>query len=130
MSPIVKQLNDTVWATIKPSPVHGVGVFAIRDIPKGQRIYAVGRSNEWLHVYDETAYIHPAILKIILQRWPLAFEGQPFQSPNDDVRLTSFLNHSSDPNYDYHTDCATRDIKEGEEIFECYPHHLTNFTEL
>lgn len=111
-------LNDTVWATLAPSKVHGIGVFAIRDIPKGQKIYAIGRSNEWLEGVPND--LHPAILKIIKQRWPLALKGQPFQSPNDDVRLTSFLNHSNTPNYDKHTDCALVDIKEGEEIFEDY----------
>ena len=27
-------LNNSIWATIKPSKINGVGVFAIRDIPK------------------------------------------------------------------------------------------------
>ena len=32
----MSELNRTVWATIAPSKIHGIGVHAIRDIPKGQ----------------------------------------------------------------------------------------------
>ena len=112
-----------MWATIAPSKVHGIGVFAIRDIPKGQRIYAIRDTEkaEWLEYIPSQT--HPAIIRLIQQRWPLAFNGAPYQSPNYDVRLLSFMNHSATPNYDNHTDCALKEIKEGEEIFEDYGIH-------
>lgn len=31
-------LNKTVWCKLGPSKIHGVGVFAIRDILKGQKL--------------------------------------------------------------------------------------------
>ena len=116
---MIEELNSTVWAALAPSKVHGIGVHAVRDIPKGQRVYCMGNTGKWF-VAKNWEGLHPSILAIIKERWPLAFEGQPFQSPNDDQRLTSFLNHNYTPNYVKHTDCALEDIKAGEEIFEDY----------
>ena len=115
----MKELNDTVWATLKPSPVHGIGVFAIRDIPIGTKLYAsvVDRESAWWIGTDE---LLPEIKQLVLQRWVLASKGAPYPSPNSDALLTSFMNHSDTPNYDYRTDRAMRDIKAGEEIFEDY----------
>ena len=116
------ELNKTVWAKVGVSKVDGVGVIAIRDIPKGQKLYLTDKTDGWFT--GSLIGVHPAIEKIILQRWPLTH--MPFQSPNADARLTSFLNHSPKPNYDFKTDRAVRDIKEGEEITECYPQNLVS----
>jgi SET domain-containing protein len=113
-----QELNDTVWATIAPSSIHGVGVFAIRDIPKGQKINAQGGTGEWIRT--DLAKVEPEVRKLILQRWPLEVDGYPYLSPNDDAILISFMNHSKEPNYDKQTDEALRDIKKGEEITEDY----------
>ena len=32
---LLNELANTTYVMIKPSPLHGIGVFAIRDIPKG-----------------------------------------------------------------------------------------------
>ena len=44
-------LNSSVWATIKPSKLHGVGVFAIRDIPKGTVITENTIDNESVDLF-------------------------------------------------------------------------------
>ena len=31
---LIKQLAESTYVMIQPSPIHGIGVFAIRDIPK------------------------------------------------------------------------------------------------
>ena len=116
-----EHLNETVWATIKPSPINGVGVFAIRDIKEGQYLYLLGGSGEWLKT--DLDKVVPEVRKLILQRWPIVRDGEPFLSPNDDAILMSFLNHSDTPNYDKNTDMALRDIKAGEEITEDYGVH-------
>lgn len=36
----IDYLNSVVKLRIAPSSVHGVGVFAVRDIAKGQKLYA------------------------------------------------------------------------------------------
>ena len=109
-----------MWCKLAPSPIHGIGVFAIRSIPKGQRVYCVPDNEgtkEWLEAEDFTG-LHDEIFKLIKQRHPLAIKGAPFLSPNDDARLISFMNHSNTPNYDFRTDRVVRDIKAGEEITE------------
>ena len=116
-------LNEQVWATLAPSNVHGIGVFAIRNIQKGQKIYAQSVTREW--VQPPIDGLIPEIQTIILQRWPLANQ-YPFMSPNDDARLLSFMNHGI-ANYDPATDCVSRDIQAGEEIFEDYGENLLDF---
>lgn len=111
-------LNDTVWATIAPSEIHGVGVFAIRDIKKGTKLNLHGGTGEWIRT--DLSKVVPEVRKLILQRWPIEKDGHPYLSPNDDALLISFVNHSDMPNYDKYKDEALRDIKKGEEIFEDY----------
>ena len=111
-------LNGTVWATIAPSPVHGVGIFAIRDIKKGQVLSLCGSSGQWIRT--DLSKVVPEVRKLIIQRWPIEKDGFPFLSPNDDAVMTSFINHSDEANYDYKTDTALVDIKKGEEIFSDY----------
>ena len=60
------------------------------------------------------------MLRLLEQRWCLALKGEVFQSPNNDARLISFMNHSDTPNYDKVNDTALRDLKEGEEVTENY----------
>lgn len=111
-------LNGTVWATLAPSSIHGIGVVAIRDIKDGQCLNLSGGTGQWIRT-DLTKVV-PEVRKLICQRWPIEIDGYPYLSPNDDAILTSFINHSSDPNYNKLTDTAKRDIKKGEEITEDY----------
>lgn len=115
-----QHLNETVWCTLAPSPIHGIGVFALRDIQKGQTLHCLGTPNQTTLLLTETEGLAPEILALIRQRWPLALEGSLFQSPNDDARLISFMNHSDTPNYDKYNDTALTDIRKGEEITEDY----------
>lgn len=117
MRPIISMLNNSVWCTLRPSPVHGIGVFAIRDIPQGQKLYCQEGGLTELST-DSLEGLHPAILKLVKQRWPNA--PKQFVSPNQDARLISFMNHSKDANYSPTTDRALRDIEEGKEILEDY----------
>lgn len=113
-----QSLNDTVWCTIKPSKIHGVGIFAIRDIKKGQAMFCQGAGGLWLKT--DLSKVEPEIRKLIVQRWPMEKDGYPFLSPNDDGIMTSFMNYSEDFNYSEMTDSALRDIKKGEEITKDY----------
>ncbi len=124
--PLENELNATVWAKLAPSKIHGIGVFAIRSIPKGQKVYELG-NRRWRKPI-EYHMAHQAIQELIYQRWPLVIEGADFWSPNDDAHLPSFLNHSNTPNVDKHTFCALRDISTGEELVENYrPELMVDF---
>lgn len=120
---LIQNLNETVRCKLAPSDIHGVGVFAIRDIEKGERLYCQEGQQVPIYVpYKRFREIRPEVREIILSRYPLVrFTNTHFLSPNDDARLISFMNDGkNDSNYDPHTDTALRDIKEGEEITENY----------
>lgn len=113
-----EQINETVLATIKPSPIEGVGVFAIQDIKKGQKMFIRWRPMGLLQT--ELSKVRPEIRKIIEQRWPPVKDGYPFVHPHEDANLLSFMNHSSTPNFDDKNDVALKDIPANTEIFEDY----------
>ena|SRR3990167_1214118 len=117
----IQFLNESVWCTIAPSPIHGVGVFALRDIKKGQKLNCYGSLSApiGLHLTSFEG-LDPEIAHIIRQRWPLAVQGDTFHSPNDDVRHILFMNNSPTPNYNQQDDVAITDIAKGVEITEDY----------
>ena len=117
-------LNDEVWCKLAPSPIHGIGVFAIRAIPKGQKYTNYGiwnlKDNE-PKVFNEEDLNNalPEIRNLILDQM-LFEQARPitFYSPNTNACLQSFLNHSNTPNTDGFK--AIQDIKKGEELTENY----------
>jgi len=113
-----EEINATVLATIAPSKIDGVGVFAVQDIKKGQKMYL--RWKPMGLIQTTLSKLHPDIRKIIEQRWPPAKDGYPFIHPHEDANLLSFMNHSDSCNYDDKNDIATKDIPKGTEILESY----------
>lgn len=116
-------LNNTVWCTVKPSTIHGVGVFAIRDTPKGTVLsdFTIdnslnGKGKKLQCTEEEFMKINKEVRDLILDRMiiPKEWETITFQSPNSDLVLSSFMNFAKDPNSDSRV--ALRDIKKGEEI--------------
>ncbi|PYJ84527.1 MAG: hypothetical protein DME22_12480 [Verrucomicrobia bacterium] len=91
--------HEQVYARIGRSKIHGVGVFAIRDIPKGTKIFPDDDSEL---IWGET-YGPPNSFNLMTVAW--------------------YLNHSKTPNVgcdkDY-TFFALRDIKKGEELTADY----------
>ena len=122
----VHELIRTVKCHLAPSPVHGVGVFALRDIKKGElACCALNTRPQWYQISMATLSkfldkTYPEIKEMVISRWPHVVNGAQFISPNYDARLVSFMNHSDEPNYDPATDKALKDIKKGEELFENY----------
>ena len=112
------KLNRETWARLAPSPIHGVGVFALADLKKGQKLYLDQMPTLYNIRYADFGKLRPEVKQILLERWPQIVNGSKFISP--DTRFQAYMNHSDDPNYDAFTDIATRDIAEGEEITEDY----------
>ena len=112
------ELNNRVKVKVQPSPVRGVGLFALRDISKGQKLYATSLPVFYNLPYSHFSKLFPEVQQFLLERFPRVVEGEIFAYP--DSFLQSFMNHNSNPNYDNETDTALRDIKAGEEIFEDY----------
>jgi hypothetical protein len=118
----IDYLNSTVWATLRKSPIHNVGVFAIRDIPEGTPITDYTDYGD-THIQNiltpqEIEKIYPEIRKLILDRivFLKGYNNLQFFSPNCDAKLQSWMNHSKTPNTTgTHT---LRNIKKGEELTE------------
>lgn len=118
MNVTAEQLNNEIFCRVMPSPIHGVGVVAVRDIPKGTQFNA-----HWndLHPYrvqishEEWEKVDEPIKDIILASGCFA-DGEPgyyyIQHPNS--LHTLFVNHAEEPNTK--EGYALRDIKAGEEI--------------
>lgn len=116
------ELNSEVRCKLAPSSIHGIGVFTIRDIPKGQRCYCTPNMIPKFYniPYGSLNKLFPEIKELVLDRWASVVNGSIFQSPNDDAGLLFFMNHSENPNYNVVSDLALRDIKKGEEVVEDY----------
>lgn len=115
----IQTLNNTVKCKLAPSKIHGVGVFAIRNIRKGEKLYCQETKRLWLSIpFKDFHNIREEIRELIIQRYPSVKEGSMFLSPNADALLQSFMNESDNPNYK--DDIALKDIKKREEITENY----------
>lgn len=114
----IRVLNKEVRCTIAPSSIHGIGVFALRDIVKGEELYVRPTLYQsWYTVpYERFNELRPEIAKLISERWNV-LNGSSFKSPND-VWLVCFMNHSDTPNSD--GTVALQNIAKGEEITEDY----------
>lgn len=116
---VVDRLNSEVWATLRPSKIHGVGVFALRDIPAGTYLGRGQTEQTTYHAVSEESFMRilPAIRDMILDRTQQG-DGSMliFKHPNTMYKLQGFMNHSLENNSDGKV--ALRDIKEGEEITE------------
>ena len=111
-------LNDIVVIKLAPSPIHGVGVFAMRNIKKGDKLYTDIIPHQFDVPFKRFNKLGKDIAEILLSHFPLIIEGSHFLYPV--TKFSAYLNHSSDPNYDAKEDKALRDIKQGEEITEDY----------
>lgn len=120
----IDHLNTSVKCKLAPSSIHGIGVFAIRAIQKGEKLYCLPQMQgelRWYNVpFGSFGKLFPEVRELILQRWPSVVNGSLFLSPNDMMWMVTFMNHSEGPNYDVDTDTALRDIKNGEEVTENY----------
>ena len=120
----IDELNAITKATAGVSRVHGVGVLAIRDLKKGEKLHLNKLPQIYNLPYASLSKLFPEVRKIILDRWPNTVNGSLFVFP--DIRLSSLLNHSEDDNYEPKTDTAKRDIKKGEEVLINYK-EMPNF---
>jgi len=116
----VVELNNYVLTKIRPSEVSGVGVFALRPLTKGQKLYADMAPKLYTLPYSEFPRLFPEVRELILERFPQIVNGSAFFFP--DTRIQAFMNHSNTPNYDAVNDVMLEDVEEGDEIFEDYRH--------
>ena len=123
---LLKQLQSQTYVMIKPSPLHGIGVFAIRDIPKGtSNIFSKG-VGDWIKVSKEEVEALPQHSKDLVENHCL-FDEDSYFVPEYGFKLVDlviYLNHSETPNVISLNEGeqfeALVDIKVGEELLVDY----------
>lgn len=111
---------------LKPSGIHGIGVFAIRKIPKGCRtIFSTG-VGEWVKLPITEVETLPDHAKNLVETYCL-FDEVNYYVPDYGFKvmdLVNYLNHSSSPNIlsinEGEVFEAITDIMPGYELFVNY----------
>lgn len=125
---ILTELKEETYAVLKPSPVHGIGVFAARDIPRGCRnIFSKG-VGEWVKLPISKVEELPEHSKALVETYCL-YDEEHYFVPSYGFKImdmVNYLNHSSKPNLASVNDGeefeAMRDIAAGEELLIDYNH--------
>jgi SET domain-containing protein len=107
-----------VYTRLKPSAIHGVGVFAIRKIPKGTQLFEANEEIIWI---DEKQIAHlPQNLRRIYDDFCIIKDGLYGCPANfNNLTMAWYLNDSATPNVvvdENYNMWAIRDIAEGEEL--------------
>ena len=125
---LLNELAGNTWVMIKPSPIEGIGVFALQDIPKGCRsmFSKATEEEQWLTISKIEVENLPAHAKALIENYCL-YDADNYFVPDYGFKkmdLVNFLNHSDTPNIISINDGeffeAIREIKKGEELFIDY----------
>lgn len=115
---------EKVYCRLAPSPIHGVGVFAIRDIPKGTNPFNNSFMAQEAIVVNKNKMkdLDPEILSLLHDFHPTSDPNQQIVSnfPNQPI-WSNYINYTDNPNIELMTDgewVTLRDIKKGEELLE------------
>ena len=125
---LLSDLAGNTWVMIKPSPIDGIGVFALLDIPSGCRsmFSKANEQEQWIPVTKTEVENLPAHAKALIENYCL-YDADNYFVPDYGFKkmdLVNFLNHANEPNVISINDGeffeAIRDIKKGEELFIDY----------
>ncbi len=127
-SALLASLRHDTYLMLRPSPIDGVGVFAVRDIPKGCRdmFSAPDPSEQWISVSHDEVALLPEHARALVENYCL-FDETHFFVPARGFKqmdLVCYLNHGDEPNVvsidDGEAFEALRDIRAGEELLVDY----------
>ena len=134
---ILQELKQDTNITIQSSPVDGIGVFALCDIPKGSRNIFSKNIGNWIKLPIVEVEALPEHSRNLVETYCL-FDAEYYYLPDHGFKLmdlVNYLNHSSTPNIVSINDGdvfeALRDIKAGEELFvnyNCLAEGLSGYT--
>ena len=123
---LLNELSNNTWVMIKPSGTHGIGVFAVRDIPAGCKELFSKEMGEWTTVPRNEVDTLPQQAKDIVENYCL-YDEENYFIPAQGFKvmdLSLFLNHADEPNIISVNDGeyfeTIKEIKNGEELFVDY----------
>ncbi len=97
---LLKELSAETYVALKPSAVHGIGVFAITDIPKGCRDLFSKNAGNWIKLPIADVEKLPGHSRLLIETYCL-YDEENYFVPNYGFKimdLVNYLNHSSAPN--------------------------------
>jgi SET domain-containing protein len=97
---LLQELLQETYVTLKPSTVHGIGVFAIREIPRGCRQIFSTHPAEWIKVPISEVEQLPGHSRNLVETYCLYDEDHYF-IPDYGFKImdmVNYLNHSAVPN--------------------------------
>ncbi len=125
---LVDELISKTYVILRPSKVAGIGVFALRSIPKGCRdmFSPPNPDDQWITFSKEEVRNLPTHARVLVENYCL-FDANKYYVPENGFKVVDvslFLNHSDTPNIisieegNYFE--TLRDIAEGEELLIDY----------
>lgn len=130
---VMYHLSNNIKTELRPSPIHGIGVFAIKDIKQGENVFPVWNRASGIYVVPN-GLIHK-IPSPVVNLLDMYFINQEcgykiirlFEGINFIFHNLSFCN-SAYPNEEHQNisskGIALRDIDAGEEILEWYTENI------
>lgn len=125
---LLRQLRNDVYCRLGPSQVHGVGVFAVRDIPQGTNPFNGCDNSRYVKIRRnelEGKGVDSEVLRLLTDM--CVFEDGHFLVPSRGLQsrdISYYLNHSDNPNMVVegcgNRFVAKRDIQREEELFVDY----------
>ena len=117
---------------IKPSGVHGVGVFAIKDILSGTYVFPEADPEKWIPYSKKELKDLDEEIKNMIEDYFITKDGYTWVSRSlNKLDVSYFMNHSDTPNIKFNTimkngdltvtgGYAIREIRKGEELLINY----------
>ena len=97
---LLKELSEDTYVALKPSGVHGIGVFAIRDIPKGCRTIFSKGIGGWIKLSLREVENLPEHSRWLVETYCL-YDHDHYFVPDHGFKvmdIVNYLNHSRSPN--------------------------------
>lgn len=117
---------EKVYCRLAPSPIHGIGVFAIKDIPKGTNPFSNSFMAQEAIIINKDKLKNFGSKEILLS---MLHDYHPTSDPNKQIISnfpnqpiwTNYINYSNEPNLELMINgewLTLKDIKSGEELVE------------
>lgn len=132
---LLHELTHHMYIALQPSPLHGIGVFAVAAIPKGCKTLFAKDTGNWVTLSFEEAAKLPVHSREFVETYYL-YDEEKYFIPDHGCKImdmASYLNHSSTPNIisvnegEYFE--TVRDIQVGEELLIDYGEIVTGVDE-
>jgi len=121
---LIEYIKNDIYCRLKPSKIHGVGVFAIKDIPKNTKLFLNFKDNVKYKISKKDLENLDDSVKDYLDDHMMSSPKYYLVVNNKDTfdHLKLYVNHSENPNTirDNEEYFTKKNIKNGEELLVTY----------